>query len=281
VIRLRRCGGAEDFLELAGPFLLEREAEHNLMLGIAGRLSRNPTAEVAYPYFAVVERDGAVSAAALRTPPWNLILSATDELEAVDALVEDVADEELPGVLGPSAETQRFAEAWRSRTGATTSIAIRERIHEADTVITPPAAPGSMRPYSPADRELALAWTREFTAEALPESPPEDEETLLDRRLALRDARLVFWDDGEPVSFAGFGGATPNGIRIGPVYTPPHLRRHGYATSLVAALTASLLEGGRRFCFLYTDLANPTSNAIYARVGYRPVADADQWRFGQ
>ena len=70
---------------------------------------------------------------------------------------------------------------------------------------------------------------------------------------------------------SGFGGPTPSGIRIGPVYTPPELRRRGYASALVAALTASLLESGRRLCFLFTDLANPTSNSIYQQVGYRPV----------
>ena len=79
--------------------------------------------------------------------------------------------------------------------------------------------------------------------------------------------------DGEPVSFGGFGGLTPNGIRIGPIYTPPELRRRGYASALTAALTQMLLDRGRRFCFLFTDLANPTSNSIYQRIGFRPIGD--------
>lgn len=89
----------------------------------------------------------------------------------------------------------------------------------------------------------------------------------------------MFWEDGEPVSLAGFGNPTPNGVRIGPVYTPPGRRRRGYATALVAALTRALLGSGPRFCFLFTDLANPTSNTIYQRIGYRPVTDVDEWRF--
>ncbi|MBA2569295.1 MAG: GNAT family N-acetyltransferase [Actinobacteria bacterium] len=71
----------------------------------------------------------------------------------------------------------------------------------------------------------------------------------------------------------GFGGPTPNGIRIGPVYTPPELRGRGYASALVAKLSSSLLAGGRRFCFLYTDLANPASNKIYERLGYVRVCE--------
>jgi len=90
----------------------------------------------------------------------------------------------------------------------------------------------------------------------------------------------VLWEDGGTVSLAGCGGLTANGIRVGPVYTPPELRRRGYASALTAALTRELLAGGRRFCFLFTDLGNPTSNSIYRQVGYEPVADVDQWAFG-
>jgi len=136
-----------------------------------------------------------------------------------------------------------------------------------------------MRSYAETDRELALRWFDAFVAEAMPEAPPEDATRWLGRRLADSDGGIVLWEDAEPVSLAGFGGPTPNGIRVGPVYTPPERRGRGYASALVAELTRVLLAGGRRFCFLFTDLANPTSNTIYQRVGYRPVADVDQWSF--
>ena len=76
------------------------------------------------------------------------------------------------------------------------------------------------------------------------------------------------------MSLAGCGGSTPNGVRVGPVYTPSEQRCQGYATELVAAMTRHLLAGDRRFCFLYTDLSNPTSNAIYERIGYTLVAES-------
>jgi hypothetical protein len=81
------------------------------------------------------------------------------------------------------------------------------------------------------------------------------------------------------VSVVGAGGETPNGIRIGPVYTPPEVRNRGYASALTAAASADQLARGRRFCFLFTDLANPTSNKIYQAIGYEPVCDMDQYRF--
>ena len=90
----------------------------------------------------------------------------------------------------------------------------------------------------------------------------------------------MLWEDGdEPVSIAGWGGRTPNGIRIGPVYTPPDRRSRGYGSAVTAAVSASQLAGGRQFCFLYTDLANPTSNRIYMDIGYEPVCDSVDYAF--
>ena len=99
-------------------------------------------------------------------------------------------------------------------------------------------------------------------------------------RLGASTSGYTIWEDGgEPVSMSGYGGRTPNGIRIGPVYTPPEHRGRGYATSLVAEQSARLLREGRMFCFLYTDLANPTPNAIYERIGYARVCDSRQIAF--
>jgi predicted GNAT family acetyltransferase len=121
-----------------------------------------------------------------------------------------------------------------------------------------------------------------FAHEVLHEGGPGRDRAgaMLDHRLSSPSAGILLWEeDGEPVSLAGWGGPTPNGVRVGPVYTPPELRGRGYATALTAELSQRLLdgrlfEGGRRFCFLYTDLANPTSNAIYERIGYRRVAES-------
>jgi predicted GNAT family acetyltransferase len=123
-------------------------------------------------------------------------------------------------------------------------------------------------------------WVDAFMLEALPEHQRiERSDALVDERLAEAEEGLALWEDGRPVSLAGWGGRTPNGIRVGPVYTPPAARGRGYATALVGHLTVGLLER-YRFCFLFTDLANPTSNAIYRRIGYEAVTDIDQWRFG-
>jgi len=200
-------------------------------------------------------------------------LFVDDAREAFDA---------LPGVIGPKARVAQFANAWRAAAGATPRLEISQRIFAADHVDEPRPTTGAMRDYEPAgDRELAIRWMDEFVAEAMPEDAahPESSPEFVDRREEDPEAGLVVWEDERPVSMAGFGGRTPNGIRVGPVYTPPDLRARGYASAVTAALTQRLLDSGRRFCFLYTDLANPTSNSIYQRIGYRAVADSDLWTF--
>jgi uncharacterized protein len=284
-LELVRHADAESFLAAAGEFLGAREAEHNLILGIGSRLVREPLIYGEPAYYAVVSDGDRVVGAALRTPPHNLILSELDEDGAVSAIARDARETfgALPGVIGPKARAAQFANAWRAATGSTPRLEIAQRIFAADHVNEPRPTSGRIRDYQPGDRKTAVRWMDEFVAEALPDDAPNPESSadLVDRRHEDPDAGLVLWDDDGAVSIAGFGGLTPNGIRVGPVYTPPDLRGRGYASALTAALTQRLLDSGRRFCFLYTDLANPTSNSIYQRIGYRAVSDADLWTFSR
>jgi uncharacterized protein len=277
-MELTRYADAGDFLAHAGEFLGAREAEHNLILGLTSRLRVEPLLYGEPAYFAVVEEGGQVVAATMRTPPHNLILSEVDDLGAIGPLLEDARAVfgALPGVVGPKEAVAKFAAAWP----AETRLEIAQRAFRADHVDAPTGVPGRMRDYERRDRELAAQWMDAFAEEALPEAPPGTSEEFVDRREEDPDGGIVLWeDDGAIVSMAGFGGRTPNGIRIGPVYTPPELRGRGYASALTAAVTQRLLDGGLRFCFLFTDLANPTSNSIYQRIGYEPVSDFDFWSF--
>jgi uncharacterized protein len=282
-LHVERPSDADSFLERAGPFLLEREAEHNLLFGIAGQLRSDPRRYGEDPYFALALDGEHVVAVALRTPPHNLILSLSDAERALEPLAADVHATfgRLPGVIGPTDTVAKFVRLWEGRTGSTGRVAMRERTYRAAEAHPPDNVPGELRAYDQGDRELVVGWMKAFVEEAMPEAPPEDPDGWLDRRETDPEGGLVLWDDGGPVSFGGFGGLTPNGIRIGPIYTPPELRRRGYASALTAALTRMLLDRGRRFCFLFTDLANPTSNSIYQRVGYQPVADFDMWSFDE
>jgi predicted GNAT family acetyltransferase len=280
-MEMRRFDHVDAFLAVAGPFLAAREPEHNLLLGICSNLRETPEARgAAAPYFAAVLSGDRVVAAALQTPPFQAILSEIDDPAAIDLLAEDLLDRALPGVLGPAGHVRAFVEARMARGGPPGHLKFSERIFQLTEVIPPPvAARGRPRIAEPADRELVTAWITAFMREALGEDDPAEANDLVDRWLAGRGRTLHLWEDGEVVSLAGVGSTTPNGIRIGPVYTPPGARNHGYASALVAAVSQAELDAGRRFCFLFTDQANPVSNHIYQAIGYRPVRDVDAYRF--
>jgi predicted GNAT family acetyltransferase len=95
----------------------------------------------------------------------------------------------------------------------------------------------------------------------------------------IGNGQFWIWDNAGAVAFAGWTDAPPDAARIAPVYTPPPLRGRGYATALVAALSQALLDDGRQRLFLITDLANPVSNAIYAKIGFQPQSDLFHFDF--
>lgn len=277
-MQIRHLTDVDAFLDAAGDFLVAREAEHNLIFGICSSLRETPE-RYGEPYLAVVERDGTVVAAALRTPPFRLVLSEMDDPAAVDALVEDNLVHALPGVTGPAEQVRVFAERWNERGGPTARLAMSERVYQLTSVIPPRPVAGSHRIAVATDRGLAIGWTEGFMREAFGEVDPAEVAADVDRWLARKARSIYLWQDGAPVSLCGVGGETPNGIRIGPVFTPPDLRGRGYASALVAAVSQAELDAGRRFCFLFTDQANPTANHIYQAIGYEPVRDVDAYRF--
>lgn len=283
-LQVRRIGDVNEFVATAGEFLAAREAEHNLMLGLCSVIRASPERFVEDPprFATVTDAAGRIVAATLRTPPNNQVLSWVAGPGAVDALVDALRHEQLPGLLGPRGPAARFVKRWKDLTGQAAHVEVAERIFRLDRVI-PLARPaeGNWRFGGPHDRDLIARWWSAFVAEAFPEGPAlDDAAAVADRVIASDNIWLYLWEDGgEVVSLVGSSGETPNGIRIGPVYTPPEHRKRGYASALTAAASQDQLDRGRRFVFLFTDLANPTSNKIYQAIGYEPVCDVDMYRF--
>jgi predicted GNAT family acetyltransferase len=278
-----RPGDAPSFLRLAGPLLERDEARNQLPLGIAGTLSEHPDTYDLVRFWVVVDQ-GAPVAAALRTEPYNLVLAEPSSRSALDALLGAIVvdDPGLPGIVGNVPHVGTAAATLSAAIGRESEVTLSQGVYGLTAVREVPRVPGTARAASTEDRELLLSWLTAFSYEALPH--PDDDiarlERTLDTRFSSEGAGFWLWDhEGEPVSLAGFSGPTPTGIRVGPVYTPPEHRRRGYATTLVAALSRWLLDQGHRACFLFTDLANPTSNRIYTDIGYERVCDALEYRF--
>lgn len=211
--------------------------------------------------------DATVSGAYLRTPPYPaLVASAPDE--AVESLVDIVA------AIGRFNAERGLAEAmaarWHDRTGLPCEIVRQTRLFRLDELVPPEPAPsGRARIAEPADRELVLTWHRLFGEEV--GEPRDDVSTVVDARMA--DGAILLWEDGGvPVCLAGHTQPQADTIRVGPVFTPPDCRRRGYAAALTAEISRRALDLAGEVV-LFTDLDNPTSNALYPRLGYRPVGD--------
>jgi hypothetical protein len=285
-VTVLRPSGVVAFLDLAGPLLERDEARHNLIYGICSVAIDQPHAYPEIRLWVVLRQERPVLAA-IRTPPFPLLLSDALEDDAIDELLDAVAEDgtEVPGLSGNVPFVERAVRAWSSRTGERAEVVLAQGVHALTAVEDVPHPAGRSRPARTRDRALLLGWMHAFAEEALPHERREPGDANVERALDDRirggpGAGLWVWErDDHVVAMAGYVGRTPNGIRVGPVYTPPEHRRRGYATSLVADLSRRLLEQGNRSCYLFTDLANPTSNAIYARIGYRRICDAVEYRF--
>ncbi len=277
-MRLHRATDAATFLQTAGDFLAEREAERNLPLSIARDCIDDPGRYPGPNYFASVEGARGIEGVALMTPPYRVQV-VVEPGPGIALVVDDLAGAgwHVPGVIGPDTTARAFAAAWTHQRGVRAESRHRLRGFELTRVIPAPLVPGAMRPAALADLPVVAAWYRAFEAEADRSIGGRRAAELGER--ALRAGRVFLWDDNGPVTQAALVGITPRGVRIGMVYTPPEHRRRGYATALVGALSQRCLADGRSFCCLFTDLANPVSNAIYPKVGYRPVSDFEEIDF--
>ena len=278
MMSVNRHRSAEEFLATAQRRLMSAEAENNLVLGIVGGIARNPSAATD-PYLATVSGANGVVGCAVHIAPYKLVITRADQ-ETIVCLANDahLAARDIDGVTGPARSASHFALAWSRLSGARAVPGMRLRIHEIRNVLDPGAPPptGRFRVATPADHDRLSEWARVFVEEArIPER--------VDARRVVEDAvargRLYVWDEGGPVSMAAWTGKTPNGVRINFAYTPPELRRRGYATACVGALTREQLQHGNLFCWLYTDLSNPSSAGIFTRIGYQAVSDVEEFVF--
>ena len=231
------------------------------------------------PLFAYrLDERGDVTGAALRTPPLHMMasdLGAQSAAELIDAWLRE--DPGCSGANAPPATARSLAAAWRARTGGTTTPGLSMAMHALTKVVDPPRPPrGALRAARPDERELMVQWWRAFALEA--GSPGADRaQSSVDAKLAARG--LMVWDDGGPRSMVCLHPTVAGVTRVGPVYTPPDARRHGYAGMAVAQASRHALARGAHTCMLFTDLANPTSNKIYAEVGYSRCGEWEEYEF--
>lgn len=254
---------------------MQNEAANAMILGLAPKLQQGSAVLI------TLEENGKVVSAALQTPPMYLALSFCSKaglVQIADALL--AKKHELSGVFGPQAEAKIFGEYWAQATGKNLRVSFNQRLFKIENVIAPRSVKGEFVQAKPADLQLVFEWMTAFNLEALPNEPHSAEKMMKAAESRIVSGELYLWViDGKPVSMAGVSGQTENGIRVNAVYSPPEYRGYGYASAVTYHLTKLMLESGRKFCCLYTDLANPTSNGIYTKLGYAPVLDSTVYLF--
>ncbi|ASQ98007.1 GNAT family N-acetyltransferase [Streptomyces sp. 11-1-2] len=265
----------DEFRAAAGDFLGARPARHTTLLtvvsslvaGGSGRYGEQP------PVYGWWAEEGSVEGAFLCTPPYPPLLSPLPG-GAARALARTLAgdgERRITGVNAGRETAETFATAWAGLTGAVSGVEQSHRLYRLSTLTPPdPAPPGRPRTATAADRDLLLTWYERFARET---------RALMDDVAAQVDDKLshdgiTLWElDGRPVACAGISRTVAGMARVALVYTPPELRGRGYAGAATAAVSRAARAAGVQEVLLFTDLDNPTSNALYQRLGYRPLED--------
>jgi GNAT superfamily N-acetyltransferase len=250
------------------PFLQQDPVLHTIIMSNVHERANGTVRPEPEPSYFVSVHDPDVVGVAMRTPGRGVYLGALREdlAEPIAAAYADVL-EELPGVAGDRPAALRFGQRWCELRGGQAHETRGTRLHKLIELTPLTADAGGPRPMRADEVDLVAGWGKDGFAEEL----SVGHRAWAERR--LESGTLWIWEaGGEPVSMVGYHAAIFGVCRVGPVYTPPEHRRHGYAGALTSHVTALILADGNQAC-LYTDLANPTSNKIYHEAGYRPVAD--------
>lgn len=275
----------DDFLARVEEFLRSRPALHNTTLTDIEELRTraaavNGTGGAAFGW---QEADGAVRAVFYRTPRGRLGLTSLDAAQAESLAARLAALGRTPAHVVADQDTARaFAGAWRQRTGAVSEPFWRTHLYRLGTLTAPQRPPqGRGRVAGPEDRDQVVRWCREFCVEVGEQRSLDliDAGSWDDSRFG--DRHFTFWETprGDPGSMAAVTSMIGGMVRVDPVYTPAGLRGRGYAAGVTVEVSRAALNAGATDVVLFADPGNPSSNALYQRVGYVHVADFEGHRF--
>jgi ribosomal protein S18 acetylase RimI-like enzyme len=277
-MQVRKHEDPRAFLEVVGDLLRRRVVMNQIPLSITNTCITDPARYGAGVVFYSVD-NGGLAGAAVQTPPWPVqIAECTPEGAALLGRTFASAPAPVEGVIGAEDQPAQFAEAYgtarRVSFARSSSMGVFELRAVADVRISPGRRVIATDEHVP----IIQAWVCAFHDEATPHDPAPQPNA---GARAVGTGRVHLWLDehGTPVSYAVNNRNVEGWSSLGPVYTPPPARGRGYATSLVASASRELLASGSTGCTLFTDLANPTSNAIYERIGYRRVGTANRYAF--
>lgn len=280
------------FLRAARDLFSAEPVEATLVVTVSDRMRREQEAGLprpgTFPVWWVVERDaiGRVIGAGMRTAPFvpHPVYLMRMRGEGARRLARVLHDrgEVVDAVSGALPAAEAFADETARLRGLRHRVAVHTRLFFLADLQAPAPPPGRPRLARADEVDVVTEWYVAFTRDAAEQAGRDQPHSVegLDRDAMLRrieDDTVWVWEDGDGAVVHLTGASRPMfGVsRIGPVYTPPERRGRGYAGATVAAVSRVLLDEGAGVC-LFTDQANPVSNALYERLGFRPVVDQAQ-----
>jgi predicted GNAT family acetyltransferase len=277
VMDIKYYKDATDFLTNTGKYLTKDEVRYGSILGMAKGIERNPHLFAKKDlWYCSIGTGMLLHTVAMRLPLQAVFIAhlSGDKQAVAEKLVTAVVKsfKTIPGVSGEKELADMFAHLWCKKCSTKITYTMEQRLFRLEKVNNVPISPGKMRVATMADKELVVKWSHAFSIDVERGGSWNAPEPDITPRIAY--GFVFLWEDDDPVSMAMIGAPTDKGMSINHVYTPPELRGKGYATSCVAELSRHILQSGKEFCILNTDLANPTSNSIYKKIGYVEVEDA-------
>jgi len=268
-VRVEFIDDVDAFADVALPLLVTDEANHTVLLSALQRAQRARREVCAAPDpwsgALIVEGSQPLAAARLYRANWMLGCGPESAFTLLGRWAREQGS--FAGFAGPEQSVRAFAVGCGHRTTLHLELPLLRLIG------TPvqPACTGELRRATIEDLEIVAAWTEAFRVEARLHLTAE--QAAADVQRSLRNGTQYLWVavSGAPQGLVGGTLIAPTGARIGPVYTPPDRRGQGIGGAMVCALSRHLLGGGARSVFLFTDASNPTSNALYRRIGFEPI----------
>lgn len=281
-MKVTRHGDADEFWQLVAPLYTQDPIRHTIALTVLKRVREGHGFGDADPIMLTISDQQKLVGAVFCTPPFPFGLSAMP-VEAARPVAEFAFAEglTLTAAFGEHPNVEAFAAAWQELTGSTSSVDSDQRLYRlAEDEFAPPAdVPGELDLATEADLDILLEYRRAFAIESGHAADLSGAERAVRAFLESGGCHAIWRVDGKPVSMAAAGKPMEGMSRVAPVYTPPAERGRGYGSAVTAGVSQWAIDQGACDVVLFTDLANPISNSIYQRIGYRPVMDVVEVTF--
>lgn len=282
MIKCLQYQNVDEFLSRCESFMLQAESENNLILGLADAMAGKKREFSAPLHYALI-RDHRVIGAALRTDAEKPLSVTRMPQGGIESLCEKILSQEtdLAGVVGEADTAESFANLYSEKKGIQKKLSMHQGVYEASSLIMPDTSDFKIGVVSPDNRKIATKFIDGFIADCFPESSHlvDQTEKMVVRHLKNQTLYLLYNENGEACSMAANNRETRNTACVSLVYTPPEHRRKGYGSLVTALVSQKMLDSGKKYCNLFTDLTNPTSNSIYQKIGYKMIGKSKHFLF--